>query len=50
MDSVEVGKNATLGEPKTTTVQESYETRGMHTQAENHYNQSAFPVTSGERR
>ena len=49
MDSVEMGKNATLGEPKTTTVQESYETRGMHTQAENHYNQSAFPVTSGEK-
>ena len=48
VDGVELGKDAVLGEPVQTTLDETYETRGMHTQARNHYNQSAFPVTSGE--
>ena len=47
VDGVEMGKDAALGEPVETTFDETYTTRGMHTEARNHYNQSAFPVTSG---
>lgn len=49
VDGVEMGKNAQLSEPTQTTCNETYETRGMHTEAVNHYNQSAFPVTSGDK-
>ena len=48
VDGVELGKDAVLGAPVETTFDETYATRGMHTQARNHYNQSAFPVASGE--
>ena len=40
-----LGQGVTLGEPETTTLDETYETRGMHTQARNRYNQSAFLVS-----
>ena len=45
MDGVDMGSHATLADPVETTVNESYDTVGMHTTAVNHYNQSAFSVT-----
>ena len=41
----DLGQDVTLGDPVKTTLNETYETRGMHTQARNHYNQSAFLVS-----
>ena len=41
----DLGRDVTLGELVETTLDEPYETRGMHTQAQNHYNQSAFLVS-----
>lgn len=48
VDGVDMGKNITLGEPIETTLDETYTTRGMHTTARNHYNQSAFAVTHSD--
>mgnify|MGYP000015324715 CR=1 FL=1 len=41
----DLGRDVTLGEPVETTLDETYETRGMHPQARNYYNQSAFLVS-----
>ena len=47
VDGVDMSTGVTLSQPTETTFDETYTTRGMHTQARNHYNQSAFPVTKG---
>ena len=44
----DLGRGVTLGKPVETTLNETYETRGMHTQARNHYNQSAFLVSKAD--
>ncbi|MBD9197919.1 MAG: hypothetical protein EGQ09_12845, partial [Clostridiales bacterium] len=44
----DLGWDVTLGDPVETTLNETYETRGMHTQARNHYNQSAFLVRKAD--
>lgn len=44
----DLGRGVTLGEPVKTTLDKTYETRGMHTQARNHYNQSAFLVRKAD--
>ena len=41
----DLGRDVTLGEPVETTLDETYETRGMHPQARNYYNQSTFLVS-----
>ncbi|MBS6366408.1 MAG: glycoside hydrolase family 97 N-terminal domain-containing protein [Clostridiales bacterium] len=45
VDGVDMGQNITLDAPVETSFDETYTTRGMHTTARNHYNQSAFVVT-----
>lgn len=44
----DLGWDVTLGDPVETTLNETYETRGMHPQARNHYNQSAFLVRKAD--
>ena len=44
----DLGRDVTLGEPVETTLDETYETRGMHPQARNYYNQSAFLVSKAD--
>jgi alpha-glucosidase len=44
VESVDLGSNVKLGEPKTTTVDEQYLTRGNDKQAHNHYVLWSFPI------
>ncbi len=45
LDGVALGSGVTLGTPTTTTVDDIYPTRGVHTVAENHYTQTSIPMT-----
>ncbi|GAA4445076.1 glycoside hydrolase family 97 protein [Novipirellula rosea] len=44
VDGVDLGNGVMLGDPDTSVVDETYVTRGNHTQARNHYTVSKFPV------
>jgi alpha-glucosidase len=45
LDGVALGSGVTLGTPTTTTVDETYPTRGVHPVAVNHYTLTSIPVT-----
>jgi len=45
VDGVKLGEGVTLGAAKTTTVNETYASRGVHAAAVNHYRGAAIPVT-----
>ncbi len=45
VDGIKLGAGVTLGAAKTTTVNETYASRGVHTMAVNHYTGAVIPVT-----
>ena len=45
VDGIDLGSKVTIGVPSTKSCDETYETRGVHTQARNHYTQWTFPLT-----
>src|SRR5882724_9626959 len=48
VDGVDLGEHAALsGKPETSTINERYATRGVHTEAVNHCNVAIIPLTSG---
>jgi alpha-glucosidase len=49
VDGVDLGEHAALsGKPETSTVNERYATRGVHTEAVNHCNVAIVPLASGD--
>ena len=48
VDNDDLGSAATLGKPKTKTLNETYPTRGVHSIAKNNYREAIIPLTGGK--